>query len=580
MGRRVSADPETIGRRKRRRTRAKTPPQPEQQREPDQARRRRGVVATLVQEREKAPKGRYAVVLDLPRAVELLFTDRDETGRRRMHHAAVSLYMLYLDDAEPPTVEGTRRVAKRTRRAYGRALGFCARYVRMLDAELRAAGVVLDGGRWDAGDGQRSYVVKRGPNKGARRIVTKKRRVSWIVPAGDSVVDRVVDAVTLSPDCKVGNLLPPVFSPTVALDPSSSGASCFDPAASDLPSQLSNGAPLRDQHQPPDQSPPFSPVSAVSGSSSNRSVGVAVAPPIDRITVEDHPPLEIITAVRETERPTAAPRGGGASLDPPSVIGATVVELSAVPAGCVPPPDPLTVRHQTGGSPPPVTPDSLLPQHTPPTVNGPSLPVAPPPIAGAWIEQSATEKPPAVSPDSAFEKAPTTPRRLEPQPRRPAAAPPARRPLRPGAGVAKRPAARAERTAGLPERVPNHSADCSCSRCWIADRVADGAISDPPHRMGCGCPVCGAWRALALLQWKRFRNPEEAARQDAAKAAAEEAAERDPTVQLMRRLHTADLAGQLAPGEREGLIGLIFEGRLDELAARLELAETQKAGGG
>jgi hypothetical protein len=98
--------------------------------------------------------------------------------------------------------------------------------------------------------------------------------------------------------------------------------------------------------------------------------------------------------------------------------------------------------------------------------------------------------------------------------------------------------------------------------------------------MGCSCGVCGAWRALTLLQWKRFRNPEEAARQDEAKAAAEEAAERDPTVQLMRRLHKVDLAGQLAPGEREALIGLIFEGCLDELAARLELAETQKAGGG
>jgi hypothetical protein len=140
---------------------------------------------------------------ELPRSLSHAIAARHPTsGRRLLHSTALLLYALYQRDSEPPTKQGCRRVAGKTRAFYAKALGLSmkreqrtdgragevhgARMVRVYDAELRAAGLIEHGGFYDAGDGA---IYLRGGK------IPLKRRVTWIPPAAQTIYARYVAAL-------------------------------------------------------------------------------------------------------------------------------------------------------------------------------------------------------------------------------------------------------------------------------------------------------------------------------------------------------------------------------------------------
>lgn len=519
--------------RKERRKQWQTKAQRRRRKYPDEkpdARRRRSIESVLAE---------AGIQPGTVEAFNLLETARDENNRLLMFSSAPKLLRSYLADAEPPTALGWRRVPTiKTQRQRGDELDLSDRQIRHLNRDLVAAGFLRNGGKHAAGDGMRACVTK----DGRRYVVPLDRRVWWLMPVVVEIVARA--GARPSSEVKAGTLFPAdlISDQPLVLDPSSS-ALCA--SSGSPPSPSSTPAALRSVPDPCELPPPIAPVSAFVPET-ERSEGAADAAPVDLLHIEDHPPLELATNDRVTERPTAAQRGGAASLDPPSVPTSTALQPSTVPAGCVPPPDPSTVRYQTGGLPPPVTPQQQIDQ-------------------GAHFEQIPTEIPPASYPVSAFASVPTSPGRFE-QPRSHVAPTTARRALRQPPRSSTRPGGQPSPTERYPERPAAHVASCVCLRCWVAASVRAGKLSPPPHRPGCWCPTCGAWRALTLMQWKRFKLPLEAARQDAAAAEAD----RDPTLQLMQRLHQAVGSGKLTPADHTRLAGLLLDGRDGQVTAELD----------
>lgn len=468
-------------------------------------------------------------------AFELLQSARDDTNRRLMHFAALPLLRSYLADAKAPAGTGWQLVpTDRTQRERADALDLSDKYIRDLNRDLVSAGLLRDGGLHYHGDGARGFRRL----DGKRYVVPLKRRVWWLAPAVVAIVARAAQ-----PDCKSGNPFPAglISDQPLVLDPSSS-AVCA--SSGSLPFPFPPLATDRSSLDFPASSPPFSPGSAVD---TKRSEGAAVAAPVDQLQPAIHPPLELITADRATERPTAAPRGGAASLDPPSMPIPTADVQAPVAAGAVPSPDPSTVSQQTGGSPPPITPPDLFND------------------AGDRVERSPLPAPPPLSPDSAFNTGPSS-TAAPGASRSTSDEPSAPRPLRGDRASSPRFASPPLRRGYAPEPARGHHAGCDCLRCWVAASVRAGIVTPRPHPVGHRCSHCWAWANLTMKQWKRYRDPSKAPRLPSPAAAP------DPTLQLLQRLGMARGSGALTQADWERLGGLVLDGRELEVAAELDAA--------
>jgi hypothetical protein len=269
------------------------------------AARRRQTIESVIAEAGAAP--------GTLQAFELLQGARDETNRRLMHFAATPLLRSYFADAEAPTAGGWRRIPTlRTQRERADALDISDKYLRNLNRDLVAAGLLRDGGLHYAGDGVRACVCR----DGRRYLLPLKRRVWWLAPA---VAEIVAGAEAAHSECKARNPFPAdlISDQRSVLDPSPSAVGASSESLSSPPS---TPAIDRDVSTPPDLSLSFASGSVLdpSGESTDSSEGAAVAAPVDQLQPPNDPPLELVTTDRVTERPTAAQRRELASLDPPT----------------------------------------------------------------------------------------------------------------------------------------------------------------------------------------------------------------------------------------------------------------------
>src|SRR5262249_47256136 len=174
---------------------------------PATLRRRRKMEAALETEAPDLPD-EPIFLLDVPvEHVSALMRARDANTRQLLHSAAIALLYLYrAHAAREARPDGRRCVAGTTRRQFAHMMGRGERYIYTLDQELRAAGLVDDGGRYDAGDGQRGY-VKKCNGRSLYRTITRKRAVRWLHPRR-SLLPSTRTASRPSDFYKAGNLLP------------------------------------------------------------------------------------------------------------------------------------------------------------------------------------------------------------------------------------------------------------------------------------------------------------------------------------------------------------------------------------
>jgi hypothetical protein len=464
-------------------------------------------------------------------AFDLLQGARDDTNRRLMYFAATGLLRSYLADAESAAETGWRRLpTSKTQRQRADALDISDKYIRDLNRDLAAAGLLRDGGLHYAGDGARSIT-----RKGKRYLIPLKRRVWWLAPAVAAIVARGEALNEL--DTKSGNPFPADLlsdQPSV-IDPPLSGV-C---APSDSPFSLpSSPAALRETLQPPTRSPSCSPVSALNA---KRSEGTAVAAPGD--LVQSSPQLKhSLPQPPVPERPSAAQRRGGLSFESPTLEPLDSEARSPSSAGAVPSPDPSTVRHQKGGSPPPFT---------------PTFPIA----EGVGARHITRENSPPCSPDRAF-KAPTVLGHRRGAPGNGLERLPAPRLPRPPRAVSDASTRLTLRRGYAPTPVADHPGDCVCMRCWIAASVQNGTVRPRPHPVGHRCPLCWVWADLTKKQWLAYRDP--------SKAPPPRPAEDVETLRVIGQLGAQLTSGELSMEGYQRLALPVLEGRALEVSAELQ----------